>query len=281
VTKAAGIVDAHLHVWRARPDYPEPAATLVSPQSDVPVELLAEYMAEHDVGRAVLVQPLYPGFDNSYVAGCAVAAPDRFAAVCVVDARSGGAADALEYWVRERGCRGLRLRPRVPGEAESFGRPQTFPLWQRAAALGVVVSLLAGPEHLQVVAALAEQFPDVNIVLDHMGYPDVASGIYSPAFEELLSLARFPRMMVKVSGHYYYSRRPYPYDDCLDLIRAAYDRFGPARLLWGSDFPHVLLKSGYRRCLALPARVYSFMSRADLDLVMGANAARLYWGRAP
>ena len=34
--------------------------------------------------------------------------------------------------------------------------------------------------------------------------------------------------------------------------RAIYDRFGPARLVWGSDFPHILLKIGYRRALLLP-----------------------------
>src|SRR5438552_4160508 len=54
------IVDAHLPVWRAIPAYPEPAVTTISPVSDVPVELLREYMAEHGVDRAVLVQPMYP-----------------------------------------------------------------------------------------------------------------------------------------------------------------------------------------------------------------------------
>ena len=51
------VVDAHLHVWRAVPDHPQPSATIVSPCSDVPVELLRQYMAEHGVDKAVLVQP--------------------------------------------------------------------------------------------------------------------------------------------------------------------------------------------------------------------------------
>src|SRR5439155_9485276 len=122
------IVDAHLHVWRAFAGYPQPAVTTVSPVSDVPVELFCEYMAEHGVDRAVLVQPLYPGEDNSYIADCAAARPDRFAAVCVVDPRRDGAADRLDYWVTHRGCKGLRLRPRVAAEEASFGDPATFPL---------------------------------------------------------------------------------------------------------------------------------------------------------
>src|SRR5262245_33785236 len=126
------IIDAHLHIWRADPAHPNPAGTTVSPVSDVPVELLNEYMAEHGVDRAVLVQPMYPGEDNSYVADCAAAQPERFAVVCVVDPRKEGAADRLEYWVRQRGCTGLRLRPRFPDEAACFGAPSTFPLWERA-----------------------------------------------------------------------------------------------------------------------------------------------------
>jgi predicted TIM-barrel fold metal-dependent hydrolase len=260
------------------PDHPHPAGTAVSPTSDVPVELLLEYMDEHQVERAALVQPMYPGEDNSYIADCAAAQPDRFTAVCVVDPRSPGADERLEYWVRERGCKGLRLRPRFPPEGAVFGDPATYPLWERARSLNVVVSLLANPEHIPAIGVLAQRFADVPIVIDHMAHPDVTAGANSPSFQRLLDLAKYPQVFVKVSGHYYYSRQPYPYADCHDLFRALYDCFGPSRLIWGSDFPHVLLKSGYRRCLVMHQRAFPFLSTSDLDSIMGGNAARLYWG---
>ena len=61
------------------------------------------------------------------------------------------------------------------------------------------------------------------------------------------------------------------------MVRAVYDAFGPDRLIWGSDFPHVLLKTGYRRSLLLLQRFYSYLPEKELDLIMGGNAARLYW----
>jgi L-fuconolactonase len=267
------IIDAHLHIWRAIPDHPNPGATIVSPASDVPVELLNEYMAEYGVDRAVLVQPMYPGEDNSYVADCAAAQPDRFAVVCVVDPRTPGAEDRLEYWVCERGCKGLRLRPRLSAESAIFGEPSTYPLWERARALKVVISLLANQEHLPTVASLAERFPEVSIVIDHMAHPDVRAGV--AGLRALLDLARYPNVYVKPTGFYYYSQQPYPYEDCWDLVRAVYDKFGPTRLIWGSDFPHVLLKTGYRRAMLLAERAFPFFSQTDL--IMGGNAARLYW----
>ena len=48
-------------------------------------------------------------------------------------------------------------------------------------------------------------------------------------------------------------------------------------MIWGSDFPHVLLQTGYGRSLHWLERACDFLSEADLGLILGANAARLYW----
>jgi predicted TIM-barrel fold metal-dependent hydrolase len=271
------IIDAHTHVWLPHPEYPGRAATIVSPLCAVPVEVLDQYLDEHGVQRAVLVQPIYPGEDNSYVADCAAARPERFAAVCVVSPFDPTAPDRLDYWVRDRAAKGLRLRPRLPAEAAVFGHPSTFGLWERAQELGVVVSVLASAEHLPTVAELAGRFSTVPVVIDHMAHPDVVSGVNGPGFRSLLELARFSNIAIKVSGYYNFSRQAYPYADCQPLFRALFESFGPQRLLWGSDFPHVLLKAGYRRSLLLQERAYPFLSSADLELIMGQNARRLYW----
>jgi predicted TIM-barrel fold metal-dependent hydrolase len=243
----------------------------------VPAELLEQYLDEHGVERAVLVQPVFRGEDNAYVADTAAAAPDRYAAVCVVDPRRPDAVERLRHWIEERGFRGLRLRPKLAAEAAAFGHPDTYPLWEYAAARGLAINVYAGPEHMPAIDALAARFPDVALIVDHMANPDVAAGVTSPAFQNLLALGRHPRVFVKASGYYYFSAEPYPYRDCWELFRALYDAFGPARLIWGSDFPHVLLRTGYRRSLLMPERAYTFLTAGELSQVMGGNAAALYW----
>lgn len=271
------IVDAHTHVWKADPSFENPSATIVSPLSDVPIELLSAYMDEHGVDRAVLVQPIYPGEDNSLVADCAAANPDRFAAVCVVDPNSPDAPDRLQYWVEERGCRGLRLRPGIASENAVFGDPTCDPIWQRTQDLRIVINILGRQADVPQVAAAAGRFPEVPVIIDHIAHPDVAGGVNNADFQQLLDLAKLPNISVKPTGHYYYSRQLYPYADCADFFRALYDRFGASRLVWGSDFPHVLLKTGYRRALTMQERHYDFLSSGELDQIMGGNAARLYW----
>ena len=272
------IIDAHLHVWRAVRNHPSPAITVVSPCSDVPTELLKQYMGEHGVDKAVLVQPLYPGEDNSYVVDSAAADPEHLAAVCYVDPRKVDAAERLKYWVTDRGCKGLRMRPLVEGEDKIFGKPESYIVWEVAQNLGIAVNLLMDCEHIPVLSEIAERFPKVPLLIDHMAHPDVRAGRNSPAFASLLSISKFPQISIKVTGYYYHSNESWPYTDCHDIFKALYETFGPKRLIWGSDFPHVILNSSYASVLALQERYYTFLTDVDLAFIMGGNANALYWG---
>jgi predicted TIM-barrel fold metal-dependent hydrolase len=48
--------------------------------------------------------------------------------------------------------------------------------------------------------------------------------------------------------------------------------------MWGSDFPHVLAGCGYVRNRHLLPREAGFLSKEELDLVMGGTADRLWFG---
>ena len=213
-------VDAHLHIWRAAEGETPGVRTVVPPQTEVSIELASETMLENQVDRAVLVQPVFRGEDNSYVAECARAAPARFAAVCVVDPRVPKAEQRLAHWIGQ-GCPGLRLRPRIAAEAAVFGDPSTYPLWEMAGREKIVVSVLASPAHAPAIGQLAERFGEVPILIDHMGHPAVDEGIGGRGFQDLLRLARHPSIFIKVSGFYHFSRQRFPYADCRELIRAA------------------------------------------------------------
>ena len=225
------IVDAHAHLWKATASA---AATIMDPRCDIPASLLETYLREHGVDRAVLVQPMYPGEDNSLILDVARANPGRFAAVVVAHSPERLAACA--------GARGLRVRPAMEGIGSDA-------LWD--AARGLVVSVLGRPEHVGDVAAKAARFPDVPIVVDHFLHG-----------EAVLDLARFPNVHVKVSGMHHFA-----YTEA--LLRDVRSRFGLDRMLWGSDFPHVLLRAGYAGAMRVP----------DLER-MSATAARLYWRHA-
>ena len=76
------IVDTHMHVWAAdseRFPFPHPYDTDFKPPPVAgTLEMLLEEMNLFGIDYAILVQAIYHGWDNRYVAECLKSHPDRF-----------------------------------------------------------------------------------------------------------------------------------------------------------------------------------------------------------
>jgi predicted TIM-barrel fold metal-dependent hydrolase len=89
---------------------------------------------------------------------------------------------------------------------------------------------------------LAPRLPElpVPVVLDHFGGLTAAHA-RSSAMDSILGLIDTGRIWVKLSAPYRASLEGPPYRDMLPLARAMIDK-APARVLWGSDWPHPNLR---------------------------------------
>jgi L-fuconolactonase len=277
------VIDSHLHVWdeTAAGLDPGPMKVGYSAQATASVELFMDYMDEAGVARAVFVQPWFYHWDNSYMARCLRRFPDRFRGVCVIDPRGPGAPAELRSW-RAEGVTGIRLRPlregEQPGEGPWLGTDETLPLWEAIAETGTIVCVLHAGADLGRFPPLLARFPSIRVVIDHINNPVPADGLGQPAFRALLALARHPQVHVKLSGFHHWCPERYPYRNGLPFAEAAVRAFGADRCMWGSDFPHVLAGCGYVRSRHLLAREATFLSKDELDLVMGGTAERLWFG---
>jgi len=84
----------------------------------------------------------------------------------------------------------------------------------------------------------------VDVVVGHLGYPKsgAAAWLQSPALEDFLRLFERGRCWVKLTGPYRISSAPdLPYPDVAPLAQRL-AAVNPDRLLWGSDWPHVMMK---------------------------------------
>jgi predicted TIM-barrel fold metal-dependent hydrolase len=171
----------------------------------------AEILAELDA--AGISRQLVTGFDEASTAGRtfvtnpAIAAiaerhPDRFVPFAGADVGRGAAAlRDLEHWVRERGFRGLSLRPFMIGAPASDRR--YYPFYAKCVELGIPVSMhasanwtttrpsdLGHPRHFDVVAC---DFPDLVLILSHAGYPWV--------LEACLLAWKHPNVYLEIAAH--------------------------------------------------------------------------------
>jgi predicted TIM-barrel fold metal-dependent hydrolase len=256
------IVDAHVHVFRrAALDGREPDA-LVPADREAPVEQLIALMDAHGVARAVLV-PLDDR--DAYVASVL---DDRFAAVAV-------------------GLHDLAARR----ERFAFDGVRTQRLDDRDALRwiserGLVLWTYLTPDQLPALLELPRAFPDLRIVLNHLGFfpHDMRVDAHGrPSFEDplpaervdaVLSLARFETVHVMLSGQYALSAEDAPYRDLDPIVSRLADAYGADRMLWASDHPWIDDVPGYGTMLALPERLGA--SPAELAAIRGGTALRLF-----
>jgi predicted TIM-barrel fold metal-dependent hydrolase len=139
---------------------------------------------------------------NELVAGLAERHPDRFIPFAGVDLGKGmDAVRELEHLVSYRGFRGLSLRPFMIGLPADDRR--YYPLYAKCAELRIPLSIhtsanwttvapsdLGHPRHIDVVAA---DFPELDIVMSHAGYPWV--------LEAVLLAWKYPNVYLELAAH--------------------------------------------------------------------------------
>lgn len=219
------------------------------------VERLDALCREAGVDRAVLMPT--PTFRprNRAVAGALEAAPrsrGRFVGCALINPHFGGDAVAeLERAVAEWGFRAAKLMPTL--HAVNLVGALAHPVMRKAREFGIPVTIHSGesPAHPLEIGALAEAFPDVPVIMDHMGYRNhVGAAIAAAARAANLYL-----MTTAVMEPHY--------------IRDAVRALGADRILFGSNGPSV------PPALQLAVVRQAELAAADERKVLGENAARL------
>ena len=292
-SKAAGpVIDTHMHVWasdnRRYPMAHPYTRDFTKAPHPASLEMLIEDMDRHGCTHAVLVQCIYHGWDNRYVADCGRRYPKRLRVHGLIDPKDPKVADRLEYWVKEHGLHGMRFSPIYYRQGKHGGDSwlddaHTHRLWKMAEKLGVVFNFFIAPEQLPKLATMARAHPDVPVIVDHLSQMDLSVKDPEPQMRLLLAMARHKNVNVKVSELASVSRsKKYPYADAYPYVKRVYEAFGPKRLLFGTGYPGAA-RAGYDRPtldkeIAL-IRKYTFISRQDQARLLGENAARI-WGFA-
>ena len=145
------------------------------------------------------------------------------------------------------------------------------------AGAGATFDLCIRHTQLLAVTELVRRLPEVSFVLDHLGKPEVSRAGLAAWAPDLAGLARLPNVRCKLSGlateadpdH----RTP---PDLLPFLRHALDVFGPARCLFGSDWPVLTLAMGYGQWLDVVREACSDLSADERDLVMRRTAEGAY-----
>ena len=233
------IVESHCHI--ISPDQRKYPRDLGANPAAWVRDLSAEdFIALNDaagVQRAVLVQAFGAyKYDNNYVADAAARYPERFAAVCIVDALKPDAARMLDYWVKERGVKGLRVVTWTEPEL-MLDDPLLDSLWRRASELQIPVCILTNFHQVSRLTRVLERFEGLRVALDHLGLPRLDDGPDFSNEQVIFDLARFRNFYGKFSSWTIAATAKNGVQAHREFFRRLVDTFGAHRLMWGTNFP--------------------------------------------
>jgi len=178
----------------------------------------------------------------------------------------------------------LRDRPLVIGvrrllqsEPQGFALQDAFLAGARTLArTGLTFDACVVEALIPDVTALADAAPDLTIVLDHLGKPDVAGGDFDSWRRAIGDLAARPNVNCKISGLPSLTTADWTPDDLTPYLDVAVASFGADRCMFGSDWPASSLQSSYTRWLQFVRAWSGTLSTAEAESVLWRTAERVY-----
>jgi predicted TIM-barrel fold metal-dependent hydrolase len=120
---------------------------------------------------------------------------------------------------------------------------------------------------------LAEKFPKVNIILDHLGRPDVLDGPPYKNAQSLFDLADLPNLFMKLTPRIFGDVKK-DKASAETFFPRVLQAFGAQRMAWGSNFP--TSPGLLSEILATAQDGLACLSAQDRAWIFGKTAQRLY-----
>ena len=236
----AGVVDCHAHICGPATQFPYAQERVYTPP-DATLESYQSLLHMLGVDRAVLVQPSVYGTDNRVMLAALKSYPQQFRGVAVISSNPKEVSDDELDDLHAAGVRGLRCNI-VDIADKSAGLPieQLRNLAKRIQPFGWHLELLMHVNEYPNLAQTFEDFP-VDLVFGHFGYAHAKHGVADQGFQGLLDLMKSERAWIKMTGPYRLCDGDLPYLD-MRPFNDAVIQTNPNRLIWGSDWPHVMVK---------------------------------------
>lgn len=275
------IIDAQVHCYeRDKPERPW-HAVLPGPPEVTGADMVAS-MGAVGVDGGILVSPytMYR-FDASYALEVHKQFPGKFGLVKPLDSTDEATDEVVAEWAAIDGTCGLRVMMAHGAEVDPKG-PGIARIMRAAARHGMPVNLLCWGV-MDQAAGIAADFPDTQLVIDHLGLQQpFAPPAPEAPFAELpavMALAEKPNVAIKITGACTLSRTGYPYDDIWDPVCRLIDAFGIDRAMWGTDWTRAVNVLTYAEGV-IPFRQTDRFSDSDRAKLMGGTATKVY-GWAP
>jgi len=271
------MIDAHVHFWKYNPikdawitDEMQLLQTDFSPEDLQPI------LQENSVTGIITVQADQSENEADFLLQLANKNPFIKGIVGWVDLQNKNLEDKLLYWSEYPVIKGFRHI--VQAESDGFLRKEAFVNGIKLLkSFDFTYDILIYPNQLKETIQFVNKFPNQKFVLDHCAKPFIRDQKISEWKIELKEIAQNENVYCKVSGltteakwNQWKEKDFYPY---LDVV---FESFGTDRILFGSDWPVMLLSSTYNKWKNLLEKYMLQFSDEEKQKVFDTNAIKFY-----
>jgi predicted TIM-barrel fold metal-dependent hydrolase len=265
-------VDTHAHIYP--PAFPLPQGPGHKPEPDER-KTREDYLAilgSHGMTHGVLVQPSGYQTDNSAILDAMAWAEGAIKGIAMVPyaISDGELAD-----LGARGIIGDRFNL-VDLDRNELRAPAAQRMLERLREIGWFAEIHVFARDLPDLAPILERHAG-RLIFCHMGRPDVERGIDDPGFQRFLEFGRSGNAIAKLTGAIRISReKTFPFKDVDPFVEATLEAYTLERVIWGSDWPFVILKGAitYDQVVEWFERVVP--SQTDRAKILWDTPARLF-----
>ena len=270
------MIDAHQHFWRLdRGDYGWLTPALQPLYRDYLPADLEPALRRAGVQATILVQAAPTVAETRYLLGLAHAHDFIAGVVGWADFDDANVAADIDRLAADERLVGLRPMIQDIADTEWMLEEHLAPAFESMIDHGLVFDALVLPRHLPALRELVTRYPELDMVLDHGAKPPLASGELDDWKRDIAALARESPIVCKLSGLVTEAHSAEP-----AVLRAAVDHllecFGPARLMWGSDWPVCELVCSYDAWRATSEALLASLDAAQRDLILSETARKTY-----
>ncbi|MGZ8558580.1 MAG: amidohydrolase family protein [Chitinophagaceae bacterium] len=272
-----GFIDSHVHFWK----YDKIRDAWITDkmktlQQNYLPETIAGTIKRNGINSCIAVQADQSELETLFLVELSKTHPVIRGVVGWIDFQNENIEERLDYFSQYSIIKGWRHI--VQEEPDDF---LLRPAFQRGISAlqkyNYTYDLLIYPKQLKAALEFVSKFPEQKMVIDHCAKPDIAGKKIDEWAVLMNAIAMHPNVYCKLSGLLTEAKWKewspaefYPY---LDIV---FNAFGTDRLLFGSDWPVILLSGMYVQWKSLLEKYMEDFAREEKEKVFSGNAVCFY-----
>ena len=276
------IIDTHLHLWEPQHlrypwlddnellNRPHLLSDFEAASTSIPVEAMVFVQCEADI--SMFMQ------EAEWVSVLAQKESRLKALVAWAPLENGGAVrENLEALGSHSILRGIRRIIQFEPDLDFCLRSDFIEGVRALADFDLSFDICIDHRHMANVLRFVEKVPEVPMILDHIGKPNIKDGVMQPWAQQMHELARFPNVHCKISGVATEAdHKGWSPDQLRPYIDIALESFGMDRVMYGGDWPVSTQAIEYTRWIDILEDVLQGVDEADKRKFWRENAVRFY-----